>query len=137
MWENSEDINIEDYYKLVPNPNKSGEGAVEITHGPFAGMVYNYGDFRFVKPETEEDKPKVEYHFEVIHIPEEIRDVEYPDDMKESFDKLLVGILMNMVQKDVAKEVRVEHDNTDGESDIDESFERRVFYKINDPVSEE
>ena len=56
--------------------------------------------------------------------------------LKESFDKLLVGILMNMVQKDVAKEVRVEHDNTDGESDIDESFERRVFYKIDNPVPE-
>ena len=70
----------------------------------------------------------------MIDIPEEIRDVQYPDDMKESFDQLLVGILMDIVQKDAEKDVRVDYDSTDGEGDLDESFERRVFYKIDSSV---
>ena len=134
MWDKSD---IQDYYKLVPDPKDPSEGAVEIALGPFTGLVYKYGDFRFVKAVSEDAQPTIEYQFEVIDIPEEIRDVEYPDEMKQSFDKLLVDILIDMVQKDVAKEVRVDCDNTDGEGDIDETFERRVFYKIDNSVSEE
>lgn len=134
MWDNDE---VEKYYKLVANPKDPEDGAVEITAGPFSGMIYKYGDFKFCKAESEDEQPKVEYQFEVLHIPEEIIGVQYPDEMKDSFNDLLLSILVNMVQKDVAKEVRVEHDSTDGEGDIDESFERRVFYKINDSVSEE
>ena len=135
MWEQSSEI--KDYYKLVPDPDDNEEGAIEIISGPFTGLVYKYGDFRFKKAESEDEQPTVEYHFEVIHIPEEIRDVEYPDVMKESFDKLLVDILLDIVQENIAKEVRVDYDSTDGEGDIDESFERRVFYKIDNPVSQE
>ena len=133
MWEKSD---IKDYYKLVPDPDDDVEGAVEIIAGPFTGLVYKYGDFRFKKAESEDVQPTVEYHFEVIHIPEEIRDVEYPDDMKESFDQLLVNILMDLVQDQVSQEMRVDYDSTNGEGDIDESFERRVFYEIDNSVPE-
>ena len=133
MWEKD---NISDYYRVVQDPGDDVEGAIEITSGPFSGMIYKYGDFRFKKPESEDEQPTVEYHFEVIHIPEEIRDVEYPSEMKESFDQLMVGILMDMVQKDAQREVRVDYDSTGGEGDIDESFERRVFYKIDNSVPE-
>jgi hypothetical protein len=126
MWDRGD---IESYYTLVANPKDSDDGAIEITAGPFTGMVYKYGDFKFCKPTSENTTPKVEYKFEVLHVPEEIREVEYPQEMKDSFDQLLVNILVNMVQKDIAKEVRVEHDSTDGKGDIDESFERRVFYE--------
>ena len=96
------------------------------------------GSFKFKRPESkEEEHPRAQFTFDILYIPEEVRDVQYPNEMKESFDKLLVDILMDLVQKDVAEEVRVEHDSTDGEGDIDETFKRRVFYKINDPVSEE
>jgi hypothetical protein len=135
MWEKEEDI--KEYYCLVADPDDDKEGAVEITGGPFTGMVYKYGDFKFNKPESEDAEPTVEYHFEVIHIPEEIRDVEYPDEMKESFDRLLVSILIDLVRDQVTQETRVDYDSTNGEGDIDESFERRVFYKINNSVSEE
>ena len=133
MWENSD---IKDYYHLIPDPDDEKEGVVQIRLGPFTGLVYKYGDFRFKKPESEDEQPQIEYQFEVIDIPEEIRDVQYPDDMKESFDQLLVNILMDLVQDQVAEEVRVDYDSTNGEGDIDESFERRVFYKIDNPVPE-
>ena len=133
MWERSD---IKEYYKLVKDPDHKVEGAIELTAGPFAGLIYKYGDFKLKKPTSENDSPQIEYHFEVIHVPEEIRNVQYPDEMKESFDELLVKVLMDLIQEDVAKEVRVDNDSTNGEGDIDESFERRVFYKINNSVSQ-
>ena len=137
MWE-SEDYDIDDFYEFVKDPKgKDDEGAVRIISGPFEGMIYKYNNFKFSKPENKDEFPNMEYEFTVIHIPEEIIGVEYPDEMKESFDQLLAKILMNIVMKKIDDNKRVEYDNTDGESDIDESFERRVFYKINDPVSEE
>jgi len=133
MWETNK--TIKDYYRLIYNPKDGSEGAVEIIDGPFSGLKYKYGDFRFSKPETDEDTPKAEYEFEVLHIPEEIRDVDYPSEMKESFDQLLLGILIDLVQEEASKNMRVEHDNTDGDSDIGESFERRVVYKNSGSLS--
>jgi hypothetical protein len=134
MWEQGD---IESYYKFVKNPNDGEEGAVEITEGPFTGLIYKYGDFRFTRPESEDAQPQIEYHFEVIDIPEEIRDVVYPDEMKESFDQLLVKILIDLVEKDAAKEMGIDDVGTNRESDINESSEGRVLHQVNDPVSKE
>tara|TARA_B110000211_G_scaffold204672_1_gene238318 strand:+ start:348 stop:752 length:405 start_codon:yes stop_codon:yes gene_type:complete len=134
MWEQGD---IEGYYKLVEDPKGGAEGAVEITEGPFTGMVYRYGDFRVTKPESEDAQPQIEYHFEVIDIPEEIRDVVYPDEMKESFDQMLVKILIDLVQKDASKEMGINDVSANGESDINEASEGRVLHQVSDPVSEE
>ena len=96
-----------------------------------------YGSFRFKKPEEGEEHPNIQYSFDVLHIPEEIIGVEYPDEMKESFDRLLAEILIDMVMTKIDNDKRIEHDNTNGKSDIDESFERRGVYKWDDTVSEE
>ena len=66
-----------------------------------------------------------------------MKDVEYPDEMEQSFHQLLGNILIDIVTKDTAKGVRVDYDDTNGEGDIDESFERRVFYENSTPVLEE
>tara|TARA_R110000822_G_scaffold52235_8_gene135345 strand:+ start:3278 stop:3688 length:411 start_codon:yes stop_codon:yes gene_type:complete len=136
MWEQSEG-DVQDYYRMVPNPEDVSEGAVELIVGPFAGLVYKYGDFRFEKPEELDQKMKVEYQFEVLHIPEEIRDVDYPDAMKESFDQLLLNILVHMVQAEADKEVRNNHVNADGNVNIDEPLEERVIHEECSSVSEE
>ena len=138
MWE-SEDYNIKDFYEFVPNPKdkNTDEKVVKISSGPFEGMVYKYGSFKFKKPEEKEEYPSVQYTFDVLHIPEEIIGVQYPDEMKESFDRLLAEILIDIVMKKIDNDKRVEHDNTNGKSDTDESFERRVVYKWDDAVSEE
>jgi|TARA_B100001939_G_C16929941_1_gene613498 hypothetical protein len=136
MWETNEN-NIKDYYRLVPNPESQDEGAIELTGGPFAGLIYKYGDFRFAKPEELDETLKVEYEFEVLHIPEEIRDVDYPEDMKDSFDQLLLSVLVDMVQEESEKEVRERHGSTDGIDNTDESSEGRVLSEEDDPVSSE
>ena len=138
MWESDEDYDINDFYEYVKDPKgKDDEGAVKIISGPFDGMIYKYNNFKFSKPENKDEIPNMEYEFTVLHIPEEIIGVEYPDEMKESFDQLLAKILMNIVMNKIDDNKREEYDNANGEGDIDESFERRVVYKWDDPVSAE
>ena len=95
--------------------------------------------FKFTKPssEIEQDSLDVVYEFDVIHVPDDIKDVQYPDEMKESFDELLMRILFDLVNKHTEKSVKVDYDDTNREGDIDESFERRVFYENSTPVLEE
>ena len=138
MWDN-DNINIEDYYAVDFEEKEPRDVVVEIILGPFAGMKYTYGEFKFTKPssEIEQDSLDVVYEFDVIHVPDDIKDVQYPDEMKESFDELLMRILFDLVNKHTEKNVKVDYDDTNREGDIDESFERRVFYENSTPVLEE
>tara|TARA_Y100000296_G_scaffold54387_1_gene62358 strand:- start:118 stop:534 length:417 start_codon:yes stop_codon:yes gene_type:complete len=138
MWDN-DNINIEDYYTVDAEDKEPKDVIVEIILGPFTGMKYQYGEFKFIKPssEVENSSLDVEYEFDVIHVPDEIQNIQYPDEMKESFDRLLMSILFDLVKKHTEKNVRVDYDDTNREGDIDESFERRVFYENSTPVLEE
>ena len=132
-----EQININEYYDYIPLPETPDKGAVRIKSGPFAGMVYTYGDYKFSKVDEDTGTPSVQFSFNVLDIPEEMVGVEYPDEMKESFSQLLGNILSDIVMDDIENSTRVNYDNTNREGDIDESFERRVFYENSTPVLEE
>ena len=131
------DAPIGEYYEFVKHPEDEDKGAVQLTRGPFKGMIYNYGEYKFTKDDEELKSPSVMFSFNVLTIPEEMAGVEYPDEMKESFSKLLGDILVDIITKDLDNKARVEYDNTDREGDIDESFERRVFYENDAPLPTE
>ena len=128
---------IEEYYELTRYPDDSETGAIRITRGPFLGLIYKYLEYQFTKVDEETGSPSVEFGFDVLDIPDEMKDVEFPDEMEHSFHQLLCDILVDIVTRDTAKSVRVDYDDTNREGDIDESFERRVFYENSTPVLEE
>jgi len=124
------EVDIKSYYNVIPN----SDGNVKIIDGPFEGLIYKYGEFKLVAPKSEDEQPAMKYDFDIIHMPPDLKNMSFPDEMKNTFDQLLVSILVDMVQDNIAEEVRIDYDNTNGEGDIDESFERRVFYKIDSSV---
>ncbi len=129
---------IEEYYELTRYPDEDSEtGAIRITRGPFFGLIYKYLEYKFTQVDEETGSPSVEFGFDVLDIPDEMKDVEFPDEMEQSFHQLLCDILVDIVTRDTAKSVRVDYDDTNREGDIDESFERRVFYENSTPVLEE
>jgi hypothetical protein len=133
----SDENEIEEYYEFTRYPKGSDTGAIRITRGPFLGLIYKYLEYKFSKIDEETGKPTVQFEFDILDVPDEMKDVEFPDEMKESFHQLLGTILIDIVTKDAAKSVRVDYDDTNREGDIDESFERRVFYENSTPVLEE
>ena len=64
MWKSDEDYDINDFYEFVPNPKdeKTEEKAVKIISGPFEGMIYKYGSFKFNKPEEGDEYPSVKIY---------------------------------------------------------------------------
>tara|TARA_R110002051_G_C8452891_1_gene457125 strand:+ start:70 stop:474 length:405 start_codon:yes stop_codon:yes gene_type:complete len=132
-----DDAPIGEYYEFVKHPEDDEKGAVQLTRGPFDGLIYNYGDYKFTKVDEDSGSPSVLFSFNVLTVPEEMVGVEYPDEMKESFSKLLGDILVDIISKDLDDKARVDYENADREGDIDESFERRVFYENSTPVLEE
>jgi len=123
------EVNIREYYTFVKHPEDEEKGAVQITKGPFEGMIYTYDEYKFVKVDEETGVPSVRFSFNVISIPETMVGVSYPNEMKESFNFLLRDILVDIVSRDVVKSARLDYDSANREGDIDESFERRVFYE--------
>ena len=123
------EVNIQDYYTFVKHPEDEEKGAVQITKGPFEGMIYVYDEYKFIKVDEDTGTPSVKFSFNVISIPESMAGVTYPDEMKESFNFLLRDILVDIVARDVSKSARLDYDGANREGDIDESFERRVFYE--------
>ena len=128
---------IEEFYEFTRYPKGSDTGAIRITRGPFFGLIYKYLEYKFTKIDEESGKPSVEFGFDVLDVSDELKDVEFPDEMEASFHQLLCDILVDIVTRDTAKSVRVDYDDTNREGDIDESFERRVFYENSTPVLEE
>ena len=129
---------IEEYYEFTRYPDENSDtGAIRITRGPFFGLIYKYLEYKFTKVDEETGSPSVEFGFDVLDIPDEMKDVEFPNEMEQSFHQLLCDILVDIVTRDTAKSVRVDYDDTNREGDIDESFERRVFYENSTPVLEE
>jgi outer membrane protease len=132
----NDDNEIEEYYEFTRYPEDSDTGAIRIARGPFLGLIYKYLEYQFTKVDEETGSPSVEFGFDVLDIPDEMKDVEFPDEMEQSFHQLLCDILVDIVARDTAKSVRVDYDDTNREGDIDESFERRVFYENSTPVLE-
>jgi hypothetical protein len=128
---------IEEYYEFTKHPDDPEQLAVRITRGPFVGLIYNYEEYKFVKIDEETGSPSVRFAFNILEVPEEMVDVKFPDEMQGSFNQLLGDILIDIVTKDSTKSVRVDNDSTNREGDFDESFERRVFYENDTPLSTE
>jgi hypothetical protein len=137
MQEDMEKIEIDEFYAFTKNPIDPDIGAIKLTRGPFEGLIYVYDEYKFSKVDEDTGQPSVKFAFNVLYVPEEVSGVDYPDEMKQEFSQLLGDILVDIVTKDTSKSVRVDYDNTNREGDIDESFERRVFYENSTPVLEE
>ena len=73
MWDN-DDVNIKDYYIVDSTDKEPKDVVVEITLGPFTGMKYQYGEFKFVKSslEIEQDSLDVVYEFDIIHAHDQV-----------------------------------------------------------------
>ena len=125
--------NIEDFYKFSPDPKNKGSESwcVELIKGPFEGLLYRYGKYKLNK-----DDLKLVFDYEVLYIPEEIIGIDFSDDMKSSFDKLLTEILLDLLDKNVQqidKKV-VQDDDENRKNNINGASKERLVYESNNSI---
>ena len=133
---------FDSFYKLVPDPdNIDGDyWCLEIQEGKFKGIIYKYGNIGISKPEevVEDDMVKAKFEYDIIRIPDELKDVVFGDEVKLEFETLLGDIMIEMIQDDLKiKEEKEEGDDSDGDDDSEKFTVRRTVRTEGNPFFKE
>ena len=90
---------IDTYYRLVPHPEHPDDvtqQCIEMTTGPFKGVIYKYGKFQVAPPDAE-DESTAKYEYDIIMVPPELEGVEHTDEEGEEFEFMIGEILIKLL----------------------------------------
>lgn len=91
---------VRQLYRLVPDPNKpesETDACFEIQKGPFLGCVIKFGKVQIMKDEEDENQVKAQYEYDIVQIPEELREVEFSDEEGAELEDMIGDILMVLI----------------------------------------
>jgi hypothetical protein len=101
---------VRSFYKLAPHPFKPDndkELCFEVQQGPFTGCLIQFGKVQIMKDEEDPDQVKAKYEYDIIDIPDEIKDVEFSDEEGEQLEEMIgeiLIVLLNDSQKEIPKQ---------------------------------
>jgi hypothetical protein len=137
-------LSTDQNYKFVEHPNNPDAEyrCVELLYGKFAGLIYRYGRFKIEGRDNPDKSRSLNYEYDIIHIPDNIKGVDYPTEVEKEFNDLLASVLMDIVNNWVAsnKEETIFVKDKDVEArdnDTEKSVARRTIYPAGDPLSKE
>jgi len=137
-------LSADQNYKFVDHPDdpEAEYRCIELLYGKFAGLIYRYGRFKIEGRDNPNNNRTLNYEYDIIHIPDNIKGVEYPAEVEKEFSDLLASILMDIVNNWVIsnKEETIFVKDEDVENRIDDtekSVARRTIYPAGDPLSKE
>jgi hypothetical protein len=110
------------WYKMVKNPQNEDDEqfAFAITEGKFQDVIYKYNRFGLVDPVEGEEELKYRFEYDILEIPEEIREKKYSDEEGVEFEALIGDILIEVIQENIDLDT---HDNdTDRGHNSEESI---------------
>lgn len=120
-----------EWYKLVDNPKdlNDPEWCVELINGEWKGMLYKYTQYS-IDAKTN----KVKFGYDVLYVPAKVLGVKYPDGYQEKFDKLLGDVLIDIVSKNINKNLKESENAKFGNTHFENSDVRRVVYEESNPL---
>ena len=118
-------------YELVPDPTNDDDAywCVRLTEGPFRGLIYKYGKIGLKADDNETLSAKFEY--DILFVPEKIRKLEFPDELREEFETYLGDIMMEMIQQQI--ETGDDEDGPNRDDNPEKFVVRRRVYPEGDP----
>ena len=111
---------IESFYTLCPHPEKPDdekEVCLKIVEGPFKDCIIQYGKVKVKADEDNNDELKAEYEYDIIFVPEEIKDKEFTDEEGEEFEQKVGEIMIYLLQKSAEEKLK-QNDTKDRDPDI-------------------
>lgn len=108
---------LENKYMLVPHPFDPVEGktCIKIIEGPFSDIIYKYGRFKIDNVENEVDVTAT-YEYDIILVPDELKDKQFTDEEGEQLEFLIGEILMKLLAENYEEISANLNDNSDGVS---------------------
>ena len=113
-----EDIKIIDkQYRLVPNPeepdNIEAQVCIEILVGSFKGCILKYGKFKL--NDDLEQSLTAHFEYDIIYVPEELKEASFKDEEGEQFEDMVGDILIALLWKNYhlrqEQQIKSEHDS--------------------------
>lgn len=94
---------MKEWYKLVKNPQNEDDDqyAFCITKGKFEDVIYKYNRFGLIEPEATEEELKYRFEYDILEIPEEIREKKYADEEGKEFETLIGDILIEVISENI------------------------------------
>ena len=102
-------------YELVPDLDGTDESwCIRLKEGEFAGVIYRYGKVKMVANENESDGLSVSFVYDILTVPDVLREQEFEDEVKWDFEHHLGNILMDVVQTSIDNSEVSESTDEDG-----------------------
>ena len=87
---------VENFYELCPHPEKpedQREVCLRIKEGPFTDCIIQFGKVKVKASEDNADELSAEYEYNILSVPEDIKDVEFSDEEGEIFESKVGDIM--------------------------------------------
>ena len=91
--------NLKHLYEIIKFDEDDDEHAFRIKEGKFRDVVYKYNRFGVIQPEENEEELKYRFEYDILEIPEEIRDKKYTDTEGKEFEERIGDILIEVIQE--------------------------------------
>jgi hypothetical protein len=137
-------LDIKENYKFIDHPDNPNANyrCIKLLHGKFAGLVYRYGRFKLAGRDNPNNSRTIQYEYDVIKIPENIKGVEYSDKEEKEFSTLLANILIDMMKKwtenHKSELIYVKDEDVEARiNDTEKTVARRTIYPAGNPFSKE
>ena len=128
---------LKDWYSLVPDPDNTDADywCIRLDQGEFAGLVYKYGDVGIAKEMNTDGTLPVNFEYDILFIPEDLRKKEFVDEKKQEFENFIGNIMMQMVQEDLDSNKERLKDGETGDDDSEKFVIRRRIHTEGNPFS--
>ena len=95
----SKEKNLKNLYEIIRFDEDEDEHAFRILDGKFKDVVYKYNRFGVLEPEEGEEELKYRFEYDIMEIPEEIREKKYYDKEGKEFEEMIGDILIEVIQE--------------------------------------
>jgi len=119
---------FEDLYELVEDPTdkNADHWCIKLTKGPFAGLIYKYDTVGFAEEPNDEGFLTTRFEYDIISVPEKLKEEVFSDEEEEGFNRLLGNILVEIINDDLE---RHKENEPTGIDDTTRDVVRRTVYK--------
>lgn len=137
-------LDIKQNYEFVRHPDDptAKYHCIKLLQGQFAGLIYRYGRFQIAGRDNPDSSRTIQYEYDVIQVPDNIKGVEYSDEEERIFSELLADILIDIIkdwdEENKEETILLKDDDVENRIDDTEKFvARRTVYPAGDPLSKE
>jgi hypothetical protein len=137
-------LDISKFYKFVEHPDNSAAEykCIKLLYGEFAGLIYRYGRTKIGKRDNPDSSRTINFEYDIIQIPDQVKGVSYPPEKEKEFFDLLANVLIDIMNKWAVKNKKEtlyvkDEDVENRDNDTEKSVARRTIYPAGDPLSKE